>query len=133
MANRYFARDFPHAQIGVVCGPSNLAVIDIDPKNSGDVTLRRFVFDLGGAWFDDCPQVITPSGGAHLWFRAPDRAIHGGTNALGVGIDVLGGPRVIMAPPSRGSAATTFGARATCRTYRRCRPCPKQSSNALSR
>jgi hypothetical protein len=90
--------------VGIVCGASGITPVDVDPKNGGDTTFRRLVYEVGYKVFEDCPQVVTPSGGLHCWFRMPpglSRQTHAlGTNALGVGIDVMGPNNGIIAPPS---------------------------------
>jgi hypothetical protein len=90
--------------VGIVCGLSGVMPVDVDPKNGGDVTFRRLVYEVGYKVFEDCPQVITPSGGLHLWFRMPEglsRKTHAlGTHALGLGIDVIPPTLGIVAPPS---------------------------------
>ena len=83
---------------------SGITPVDVDPKNGGDTTFRRLVYEFGYKVFEDCPQVISPSGGLHCWFRAPEglsRKTHAlGTHALGLGIDVIGPNNGIIAPPS---------------------------------
>ena len=90
--------------IGIVCGASGITPVDVDPKNGGDVTFRRLVSDIGYKVFEDCPQVISPSGGFYCWFRMPEglsQKTHAlGTHALGAGIDVISPKLGIVAPPT---------------------------------
>ncbi|MGA9018174.1 MAG: bifunctional DNA primase/polymerase [Candidatus Cybelea sp.] len=90
--------------VGLVCGLSDITPVDVDPKNGGDVTFRRLVFEVGYKVFEDCPQVISPSGGLHCWFRMPpelSRETHAfGAHALGLGIDVIGPNNGIVVPPT---------------------------------
>lgn len=103
-AQEFFLND-PKASkadgVGIVCGPSGITPVDVDPKNDGDRTFRKLVHEVGYKVFEDCPQVITPSGGLHCWFRKPDglsKRTHAlGANVLGAGIDI---PLSLIAPPS---------------------------------
>lgn len=99
-AEQYFS-EHSNAQIGIACGPSGLTVVDVDPKNGGDSTFRNLVFELGYDYFEPCPQVITPSGGLHIWFRQPLRPIALRANGLGPGIDIIGCKNGVLAPPSQ--------------------------------
>jgi hypothetical protein len=79
---RWWARN-PHDNIGIACGPSGLVVVDLDTAKPGDTppswartgggaaVLAQLVnereMDLEPTW-----TVDTPSGGRHLYYRAPD-------------------------------------------------------------
>lgn len=81
--------------IGVVCGPSNIVVIDIDPRNRGDVTLAKLVSDLG-----PLPGTLTADtggGGAHFVFRRPTGDL---VSKLGEGVDLLRDGRQFLVEPS---------------------------------
>lgn len=99
-ARRYFERKDCTANIGIVCGPSELVVIDCDERNGGRATFDELCRDIGCGWFRESPVVLTPSGGFHLYFRATGAFIPGGSNALGPGLDVLSGKCGVIAPPS---------------------------------
>jgi hypothetical protein len=77
--------------IGVSCLESHLVVLDLD---LGPITGREALAFLlsrhRGRW-PDTYTVRTPSGGEHLYFRAPaDRIIGSGSGWLGPCIDVRG-------------------------------------------
>jgi hypothetical protein len=46
-------------------------VLDIDPRNQGDDSFAKLRAMLPDVNFDDQPQVITGSGGRHIYFRKP--------------------------------------------------------------
>jgi hypothetical protein len=84
---------FPDARIGVATGESGLVVIDVDPRHGG------------GAWYDaqraqgdalGSPyEIDTPSGGKHLYYRAPkadgkSRPIANSASMIAPGVDVRG-------------------------------------------
>lgn len=97
-----FLAKYENAQgIGIALGPSNLLVLDVDPKNGGDVTFRRLVFEVGFDIFEGCPQVISPSGSFHAWFWQPANKIASRTHGLGQGVDIVGCRNGVVAPPSR--------------------------------
>ncbi|MFJ2676380.1 bifunctional DNA primase/polymerase [Streptomyces sp. NPDC087525] len=85
------------ANIGVACAASHLVGLDLDdvadgPARNGIETLRTQLTIRG---LEDWPRtltVMTPSGGMHLYFRAPVgriiRSSSGGTSRLGPGIDI---------------------------------------------
>lgn len=83
----------PGAGVGVVTGrPSNLAVVDIDVRNGGDMDLAA---DFG---FVVCSRSGRGSGG-HLFCKLTDPELRGGkTGRLGVDLKANGG--YVVAPPS---------------------------------
>jgi hypothetical protein len=98
-AAAYFT-EFPDAQLGLACGPSNLVVIDVDPRNGGDASFRRLCAEIGLEQFESCPVVSTP-GGRHIYFRAPTPRLRSASHALGPGVDIIGDRGGVLAPPSR--------------------------------
>src|SRR5450631_570537 len=90
----------PAAGVGLIAG-YEFWVLDVDPKNGGDVALAELQEKYG-----DLPltyRVNTPSGGYHLYFLVPDGCVI--TNARGglpVGLDVRGRGGQVAAPPSVG-------------------------------
>jgi hypothetical protein len=87
--------------LGVVCGKaSNLLVLDVDPRNGGDASLRRLLAEHG-----PLPLTVvvrTPSGGAHYWLRYPadGGAMPSSAGRVGSGLDVKGDGGGVVAPPS---------------------------------
>lgn len=92
---------WPTANIAIACAPSNLVVIDIDPRHGGDESLRDLVEEHGEEWLDTV-SVVTGGGGQHYYYRAPkDAPVHNSNGKLGPGIDVRGTPGgYVVAPPS---------------------------------
>lgn len=110
-----FFTDNPHYNAGIACGPSGLLVIDCDvpkctPDNpdgtgpDGVQVLAELAAARGGlptTW-----TVATPSGGRHLYFRAPrpapGRPPLGNTGkTLGAMLDTRGHGGQVLAPGSR--------------------------------
>lgn len=94
-------RRWPGCNLGIATGAtSGIVVVDVDPKNGGDVSLKRFAADHGR--LPATAMQRTPSGGWHLVFRAPAHPV---SNApLGreyPGIDIRGDGGQIVAAPSR--------------------------------
>lgn len=58
--------------VGVVLGPRDL-VLDVDPRNGGDESLKRLKADLS-LDLSAYPTVRTGSGGLHIYMRLPHRA-----------------------------------------------------------
>jgi hypothetical protein len=90
---RWWARA-PNANVGIACAPSEIVVIDVDPRNGGDETFGGLVRELGAlpsTW-----TTLTPGGGQHYYFRQTGPLALG---ALGDGIDLKWNGYVV-APPS---------------------------------
>lgn len=97
----------PAAAIGILTGrKTGLIVIDVDEGHaegvSGKDSLEDLESELGK--LPEGPQVLTPSGGVHLWFKYPD--LPKGvwiTGAIGIrpGIDIRADGNFVIAPPSR--------------------------------
>jgi hypothetical protein len=63
-------RAWPDANIGVACDErSGLLVLDIDPRNGGDVNLEALLDEHGP--LPETPEALTGGGGRHLVFRRP--------------------------------------------------------------
>jgi len=92
---------WPGAGVGIATGPaSNLAVLDVDPRNGGTESLGRLE-ERHGALPGTIVSLTGGSGsGFHLYYRSPDRKVTSRANALGVGLDVKGHGGMIVAPPS---------------------------------
>jgi Protein of unknown function (DUF3631)/Bifunctional DNA primase/polymerase, N-terminal len=89
---------WPSANVGIATGvASGLLVLDSDPRNGGDASLEQLRNEFPDA-FKELLEVLTGSGGAHLYFEcrsaAPSRA-----NIL-PGIDVRADSGYVAAPPS---------------------------------
>ena len=93
---RAWWRRWPDSNVGVVTGlVSGIAVIDIDPRNDGDRSLR----DLEFRW-DVLPmttEVRTGGGGTHLWFRL---GVDLTSSVLAPGVELKAGGGMVVAPPS---------------------------------
>lgn len=87
------------ANIGIVTGlPSNLIVVDIDPKNGGDTAW----FDLCAAHSDpDTLKIRTGSGGYHYYFLHPgDGEYKSKAHGIAPGVDCKADGGYVVAPPS---------------------------------
>ncbi len=138
----------PEAGVGVSCGPAGLVVIDIDAHGqslpdrdcllpgipippqvdltglaNGYHTLALLAALRGApdpADDEDTLRVRTPSGGLHVWYRAPDArpwqssAGSGGGRALAWQVDVRAHGGYIVAPGTW-TRAGTYRALGTCR------------------
>jgi putative DNA primase/helicase len=81
----------PLANIGFPTGAaSGLLVLDIDPRNGGDVD------DLPGKW-DSTAEVISGGGGRHVYFRFPGGKF---PKTPWPGVDLQGEGALVLAPPS---------------------------------
>ncbi|MFD9734304.1 bifunctional DNA primase/polymerase [Umezawaea sp. NPDC059074] len=82
---RWFWTTYPHYNVGIATGPSNLVVVDLDIAKTGQVPPAGFnmlgvfqgsdVLDVlaerARATIPATYTVRTPSGGTHLYYRAP--------------------------------------------------------------
>jgi hypothetical protein len=108
-----FFAGHPDHNAGIACGPSGLLVIDCDtpktpgpdPAAAGDgrdgwAVLTELAAGHGG--LPDTWTVATPSGGRHLYFRAPGEVVLGNTGrTLGPMLDTRGMGGQVLAPGSR--------------------------------
>jgi hypothetical protein len=98
----------PHADIGIACGASGIAVVDIDAKHGADpaeavVTLGLANIDLVIAWTGEAPEPderhprsLAGVRGAHAYFRGRAR-----TGGLAVpGCELRADGAYVVAPPS---------------------------------
>lgn len=103
--------------IGISCGPSRLAVIDLDmprPDMMGDDAGDGTLFPLSGAdmlsmlarqhrqrYPAGTYIVDTPSGGCHLYFTAPEERVKNSAGSLGPLIDVRADGGYVIGAGSR--------------------------------
>lgn len=93
------------ANLGIACGPSGLLVVDLDVAKTPDACARDgaevFAALAGGRWVPPTFTVETPSGGRHLYFRAPTHVRLGNTaSRLGPLIDTRAAGGYVVAPGS---------------------------------
>lgn len=81
-----------------------MAVLDIDPRHSGDVSLQQLV-EAHGA-LPDTPTVRTGGGGSHHYFSVPEG--FKSTTGRIVGIDVKAERGYVVAPPSVHASGATY-------------------------
>jgi len=90
--------DDPNANIGINCGRSSLLVVDVDPRNGGDLALKNWTLVCGPLPPTLC--VLTPGGGKHFYYYVPEeRMVRKGKLCQGVDIQAAGG--YVVAPPSQ--------------------------------
>lgn len=112
---------WPTANIGIDCGRSGLAVVDVDVKKGaeGRATMR-WVLERNPEAFGAAELVSTPSGGLHYYFAG---AIKTGTGTLGAGVDTRSVGGYVLAPPSvtlsQYDPETRLPVRGTQRPYER--------------
>jgi hypothetical protein len=89
---------WPEANVAIATGSvSDLAVIDVDPRNGGEETLGGLEAIRGP--LPPTLQSRTGGGGRHLWFTTGGR--HLTTAELGPGLEMKAERGLIVAPPSR--------------------------------
>lgn len=91
-----WAQRYPISNVGVLCGPSHLFVVDLDgPK----------AIATWQGWLDEHGKAPTLTSrtrrGYHLWYRQPASvALPNSASSLAPGIDTRGHGGLIVAPPS---------------------------------
>lgn len=94
----------PTANIGI-CPNERDVVLDIDPRNGGDETFAKLVYELGEL---AGPRALTGGGGEHCWIGLPDgvdvatatRLINRSLAGLGPGIDLRTCRNQVVVAPS---------------------------------
>lgn len=74
--------------------PDDVLVLDVDPRNGGDQTLRHLIDEHGGEWWPTLTS-LTGGGGYHLFFHHP-----GGDVRQLPGIDLKDRNGYVVFPPS---------------------------------
>lgn len=112
---RAWADDAPTYGLGIACGPSGLVVVDLDtakpdtmipePWNRFGITTGVEVLDhiagARGGTITPTFTVRTPSGGTHLYYRAPEDVRFGNTaGTVGWLIDTRAQGGYVVAPPT---------------------------------
>ncbi|MDT7944577.1 MAG: bifunctional DNA primase/polymerase [Dehalococcoidia bacterium] len=91
-------RRWPEANVAIATGsPSGVVVLDVDPRNGGDESLRDLEARHGP--LPDTPSVITGGGGQHYYFALPPGATIR-TRKVAPGLDLKGAGGYVVAPPS---------------------------------
>jgi putative DNA primase/helicase len=85
--------------LGVACGaPSGgLVVLDVDPRNGGDATLRALLAKHGK--FPHTACVASGGGGWHFWFRDTGGLVPRKVE-VGAGLELLSTGNLVVCPPS---------------------------------
>lgn len=112
---RAWSDDAPTYGLGIACGPSGLVVVDLDtakpgteipePWNRFGITTGVEVLDhiagARGGTITPTFTVRTPSGGTHLYYRAPEGVRFGNTaGTIGWLIDTRAQGGYVVAPPT---------------------------------
>lgn len=91
---------FPHANVGIRTGAeSGVIIIDVDPRNGGNETLKAMLAEAGCALPENTPTALTGNGGRHYFF-AYEPGIGCSNNRLGPGIDVKSDGGYVVVSPS---------------------------------
>jgi len=92
---------WPNANVAIATGASGLVVVDIDPRNGGDDSMRTLETTHGA--LPDTVRALTGGGGEHDIYAAPDvPRVPSGVLAPGVEIKAHGG-YIIAAPSTHAS------------------------------
>jgi putative DNA primase/helicase len=99
----------PKANIGIATGnKSGIIVLDIDPRNGGNKSLKRLKKELGP--LPDTVTARTGGGGRHLIFKYPPFAVRKDTSGkkFGNGVDILSDGCIMVAPPSHHASGERY-------------------------
>lgn len=91
-------KETPDANYGISTGPSNLCVVDVDPKNGGLETERELAATEGT--LPPTFTVSTPSGGHHLYYLlgSEDDPIASSGSRVGKGVDIRSSGGYVVGP-----------------------------------
>lgn len=89
----------PTANIGIATGEiSGLVVLDVDPRNGGEDSMKEMVNEWGDIWLDTY-TVQTGSGGYHHYYLHPGERVPN-VPSFRPGLDIKADGGYIVAPPS---------------------------------
>lgn len=89
---------FPDAGIGLPTGKiNNILVLDIDPRNGGDVSLSRLIDEYGE--LPHTVQCLTGGGGQHYYFKYDERLSKSKLDGY-PGLDIQSDGKYVVVPPS---------------------------------
>jgi putative DNA primase/helicase len=83
--------------------PSGVLVIDVDPRNGGDITLASLQNTFGA--FPPTRTVKTGGGGQHIYFQLPDGPFF---KDLGAGVDVKADGGYVVLPPTTHESGASY-------------------------
>jgi bifunctional DNA primase/polymerase-like protein/primase-like protein len=99
---------WPTANIGIVTGSrSGICVLDIDPRNGGDVSFDALVQEHGK--LPATVEAQTGGGGRHLLFQCPDGVVLHNRAGILPGIDFKGENGFIVVEPSLHKSGFRYG------------------------
>jgi Virulence-associated protein E/Bifunctional DNA primase/polymerase, N-terminal len=108
---RQWWKRWPDAMIGMPTGMlTGIAIFDVDVKDN----VNGYAAMLAAKLPQNTPQVATPSGGLHLYYRAPHdvkiKSASGGAleKEFGPGLDTRGEAGYVILPPSINSAGKAY-------------------------
>jgi putative DNA primase/helicase len=108
---RQWWQRWPDANVGIACGPSGLVVIDIDPRNGGDESLRALEDQFGHLPLTI--EAISGGGGRHIFFANPPGVqVH--CQKLARGIDVKADGGYVVAAPSLHASGQRYAWELSC-------------------
>jgi putative DNA primase/helicase len=106
---RHWWAETPLANVGIATGPpSDILVLDVDPRHGGTETLQKLQAELG-----PLPATVTArtgGGGLHLIFQHPSFQVRKDTvgRLLGPGVDILSDGCIMVAPPSKHASGKRY-------------------------
>lgn len=125
-------RECPPSNVGIATG-GPLAVLDVDPRNGGDLTLKRLEREHGA--LPHTANVASGGGGWHFYFAAAEDIP---SRDVGDGLELKAAGRQVVAPPSIHASGREYAWRATpplapLPAWLRQRPKRSPASSNLSR
>jgi hypothetical protein len=88
---------WPSANIGIACGAeSDLLVVDVDPRNGGELALNALMEEQG-VQMPDTTTAFTGGAGKHYYLKFPSVKLR---KTLCAGVDLQGEGKYVVAPPS---------------------------------
>ena len=98
---------WPDALLALPTGSvSGTLVLDIDKKNGKDGESSLSALEDKHGTLPATLEVLTPSGGRHLYFNHPDCETQCSTDKLGIGLDIRADGGYVIAPPSHRNGGT---------------------------
>jgi hypothetical protein len=93
----WWSGKFAGANVAISCGPSDICVVDVDPRHDGEGTIEDWQREYGMEFMETI-TAVSGSGGTHFYFKTNGKRFGNTTGSIGMGIDTKAVGGLVVAP-----------------------------------